>query len=876
MTGGKSSFEIKELRALRGPNRYTKYPAIFMVLNIHEYEELPSDKIPGFTERLVALLPSLQEHGCSIGEAGGFIQRLNRGTWMGHIIEHVAIELQCLSGMEVSYGKTFSTSQDSVYLVVFRYLVESVGLKAAKEAIALVEAVANGQSFDIQKTLAELMELREDDRLGTSTMSIVEEAESRKIPCLRLNHDNYVQLGYGAQQKRIQATMTCNTSAIAVEIADEKTRTKDLLKSVGIPVPLGIVTSIEKEALDFFDQQQAALVVKPEVGNHGRAVSINIRDKVKLLEAFKEAQGLHDEVIIEEFIEGKDFRLLVIDGKFVAAAQREPAHVIGDGKSTIAELINEVNLDPRRGFGHENILTNLDLDESTKRFLAKDGLSLDSKLKQGEKIYLKSTANLSQGGTATNLTDTVSPSIRLIAERIVKTIGLDCCGIDVIAHDLSLPLKESGLKVIEVNAAPGLRMHLEPTLGQKQNVAKPIVDMLFPDGYTPVPVIAVTGTNGKTTTCKLIAHSLKYSGKIVGLASTTGVEIDGNAILDGDYSGPSGARIVLSDSNVDHAVIEAARGGIVRRGLGVKELNIGVLLNIGHDHLGRDWIETQEDLSLVKSTVIETVCEGGHSILNADDPVVMSLIARASGTIILFSLDPNNSALKKHLDNGGIVITQADEQLLIRTKDLDIIVCRIDEIPITVGGIVDFNISNVMAAVGALYGLGLSIEQIRNGIKTFYPSVNQNPGRLNIFDFDRFKLIVDFGHNSDSARAFAQLLSKFKNNRKVGLCHGSGSRTDEQIIDYGRTLATVYDHIILSEFDPRNRPLLETTELVKKGLLLSGFDPANIECVAEPTKAIDHLFSIAQDNDLMVLQIDELEPTLSQIVTRHKRDRASL
>ncbi len=863
--------DIKELRALRGPNRHTRHSAIFMVLDIKEYETRPSDKIIGFPDRLVTLIPTFQEHGCSIGKPGGFIKRLQAGTWAGHIIEHIAIELQCLAGMEVGYGKTLDTSRNGIYIVVFRYLVESAGLKAAKEAVSLFEAVAEEKSFDVSQVVSELKVLREDDMLGPTTWSIVKEAKSRDIPFIRLNEDSHIQLGYGAHQKRIQASITCHTSAIAVETADEKTSVKAYLKSSGIPVPNGQVVSTQEEAIAVFNEIGAPVVVKPDVGNHGNGSTIYITELDQLKKAFQTAQTYHPDVIVEEYVYGGDFRLLVIDGNFIAAARREPAHIIGDGKSAIKDLIQKVNSDPLRGFGHEKVLTQIEIDEMTVRLLSLRGLSLDSVPGAQEMIYLKATANLSQGGTATDVTDEVNPDIRMMAERAARIIGLDCVGVDALAKDISLPLGLSGIKVVEVNAAPGFRMHLEPTHGQPRNVAKPLVDMLFPDGYTQTPVLAVTGTNGKTTTSKLIAHTLKYSGKVVGLTCTTGVSIDGKIILTGDYSGPEGAGIVIREPTVDHIVLEVARGGIVRRGLGVDEIDVGVLLNIGEDHLGADWIESQEDLRLVKSTVVEVVKKTGTSVLNADDDMTMSILDRARGNIILFSLDANNIKIKAHIENGGTVVTVDDRETIIRNRDLDIAVCTLEEIPITFGGIIDFNISNALAAIGALHGLDLPIEQIRNGIMTFFPSPNQNPGRMNIFDFQKFKVLVDYGHNPESARAMARLLPRLTRGRKIALCHGTGNRTTEQIIEYGNALASVYDYIILADFDPRDRPIGETSNLVYEGLIKGGFQEQNIEILPDPAKAVDHLFSKAKTGDLLVIQPDKLEPVMNQIMERYRQ-----
>uniref|UniRef100_UPI0040563522 cyanophycin synthetase n=1 Tax=Candidatus Electrothrix sp. TaxID=2170559 RepID=UPI0040563522 len=868
--------EIKELRALRGPNRHTLHSAIFMVLDIKEYESRPSDKIEGFSDRLVRLIPSFQKHGCSIGKPGGFIQRLKHGTWAGHIIEHIVFRSQCLAGTEVGYGKTLNTEKKGMYIVVFRYLVESVGVQAAREAVSLFEAVATGKDFDVNRVVADLKVLREDDMLGPTTWSIVEEAKSRGIPYIRLNKNSYIQLGYGAHQKRIQASITSQTSAIAVETADEKTSVKEQLKNSGIPVPNGRMVATEEEALAVFNEIGAAVVVKPDVGNHGNGSTVNITDQDQLTKAFQAAKDYCPDVIVEEYVHGFDFRLLVIDGKLVAAAKREPAHVVGDGISSIKELIQQTNADSRRGFGHEKVLTQIEIDDMTERLLSLKGLSPSSSPGKGEKIYLKTTANLSQGGTATDVTDEVSPDIRLMAERTARIIGLDCVGVDALARDISLSLDQSGVKVVEVNAAPGFRMHLDPTNGKARAVAKPLVDMLFPNGYTQVPVVAITGTNGKTTTCKLLAHTLKYSGKNVGLACTTGIEIDGHPILTGDYSGPEGAGIVVREPTVDHIVLEVARGGIVRRGLGINEADVGVLLNIGNDHIGTDWIETQRDLSLAKSTVVEVVKKSGASILNADDPVTLSVLDRACGNIILFSLHPDNPTLEDHIQEGGTVVTVDKRNVIIRNSELDIIICELEKIPITFGGIVDFNISNALAAVGALHGLHLPIEQIRNGIMTFHSSANQNPGRMNLFDFQKFKVLVDYGHNQESAQAMVKLLPRISQGRKVALCHGTGSRTDEQIIEYGTALALVFDYIVLADLDPRNRPLGETVGLVRKGLLQGGFNEEHIEIVpdaiiTDPRKAVDCLFAQAEPGDLLVIHPDELEPVLSQVMERYRQ-----
>ncbi len=863
--------EILELRALRGPNRYTRHTSIFMVLDIQEYEQLPSNIIEGFTKRLLDLMPTLQDHGCSVGGRGGFVKRLDEGTWAGHIIEHIAIELQCLAGMEIGYGKTFTTSVEGTYVVVFRYRIESAGLMAAKEAVSLFRSVAENNDYDIESAISELKILKEQDMLGPTTYSIVKEAKLRGIPSVRLNENNYIQLGYGASQKRIQASMTSQTSAIAVEVADEKSRVKENLKKIGIAVPNGYLVHSEEEAVEAFSKLDGAVVVKPDVGNHGKGATVNIIDVDQVRLAYREALKRHSEVVVEDYIKGHDYRLLVIDGKFVAAAKRKPACVVGDGSSSIQELIDIMNSDAKRGFGHEKPLTKVVVDEMTQRALFLNKLSLDDKPSLGQVVHLKNTANLSQGGTSEDVTDKVSTSIRLMVERAVVNIGLDCAGVDVLAKDISLSLMESELKVIEINAAPGFRMHLEPTVGQPRNVAKPVVDMLFPSSYEQVPIVAVTGTNGKTTTCKLIAHTLKYASQKVGLACTTGVEVDGVPILHGDYSGPEGANIIIRQPLVDSIVLEVARGGLVRRGLGVNKVDIGVLLNIGSDHVGTDWVESHDDLRLVKSTVIEAVKPLGASVINADDAGAMSVLDRARGTVILFTVSSQNLNFIRHIKDGGTgVILKEDNITIIFDKNNEICVCAIRDVPITLSGIIGFNISNALAAVGAMYGMGIPIEKIRNGIMTFYSSPNQNPGRMNLFDFKEYKVLVDYGHNPDAVRAMSKFLPKISKGRKIGLCHGTGTRTDDQLIKYGEALAIVYDYIVLTDFDQRDRSAGETIKLIEKGLIRGGFKRKQIEVFIDSSEStLDYFLSKAKIGDLLVFQIDEIEPILTQIKKRY-------
>ncbi len=864
--------KILEQRALRGPNRYSRFPAIYMLLDIGPLEETPSDVLPGFSDRLIDLVPTISEHRCSVGRPGGFIERLRRGTWAGHIVEHISLELQCLAGMEVGFGKTYGTAEHGIYKVAYRYRVESAGLLAGQAAVALVDTLISGDPFDIDAIVEQLKVLRENDMLGPSTLSIVEEARARGIPAQRLNRESLVQLGYGVKQRRIQATMTDRTTALGVEIADEKYTTKRLLEENGIPTPMGSLVDSLEEAILAARGIGFPVAVKPEVGNHGRGITACVGSESDLALAFSAANAICSKVIVERSLSGFDTRVLVINGVFVAAAVREPAHVVGDGTTTIEQLIDRTNADPRRGIGHERVLTRITVDSMTHRLLALGGHSMGDIAPAGEKIYLKSTANLSTGGTARDITDDVHEDVRLMCERVSRLVGLDCMGIDIVAKSLDQPLDPKTSGIVEVNAAPGFRMHLAPTEGTPRNVAKPLVEMLFPpEGNHEVPIIAVTGTNGKTTTARLIAHALKYQGHTVGFAGTTGVEIDGVAILTGDYSGPTGAAVVLREPTIDHAVLEVARGGIIRRGLGFDECNIGILLNVDEDHIGTDGVEDLEELGLVKSTVIEAVRGGGFSILNADDPIVAGLVGRAGGEVIFFSLNPSNELVHAHLAEGGTAVILEAGNIVIRSSLPTVDVLPVVEAPITLRGIAKFNVANALAAVAALHGLGTPVDTIRNGIRTFHSSATQNPGRMNLIDFVAFKVLVDYGHNVPAVNAMGSMLPQLTTGRKIIVAHGTGSRQDRYIKAFGAAIGRVYDHVIVAELDPRDRIVGETAALVRAGALEAGLSESDVEVVIDGQKAIDRAFELVRAGDLIVVQVDEIAPMLGRVMEHFER-----
>ncbi len=863
--------EIREIRALWGPNYFSKYRVIYMVLDIEDFEERPTDEIPGFKDRLESLIPSLEEHRCSRGYEGGFFERVERGTWMGHVVEHVAIELQCLANMEVVFGKSLGTDEEGVYQIAFGYKVEEAGLEAGRQAVRVVEEIAKGEKPDIDDIVKDLKDLRDADMLGPTTDSIVSEALSRGIPNIRLNDYSYVQLGHGKNQRRIQASMTDNTSAIAMEIADEKERTKDILDEAGIPVPRGEAVRNQEDALEAAKRLGYPVAVKPNIGNHGRGISSRVGDSEELKVAFKDAKRIDPVVVIENYLAGEDHRLLVIDGKLAAAARRDPPSVTGDGESTIKELIEEENRDPRRGVGHEKTLTEIEIDDMTKRILEHKDYTLDSVLPRGEELRLKSTANLSSGGTATDVTEAVHPKNKRTAERIADIVGLDVMGIDLIATDLKEPVGENGGGIIEVNAAPGFRMHLDPYEGKERNVAKPVIDMLFPPGSDgTIPIVAVTGTNGKTTTVRLISHILKMDGKSVGVSSTDGLFRGNDLLMRGDFSGPQGAEFVLKEKSIDHAVLEVARGGILRRGLGYDQSDVGVFLNVGRDHLGQDKINTVEKMARVKGIVVETVKPSGNAVLNAEDENVMEYKDKVKADAILFSRDPDLETVEEHLSEGGTVVTVEDENIVVKKEDNVWEVVEVSDIPITFNGKATFNVQNSIAAIASCFSLDVNLESIKNGLLSFQPSTSQNPGRMNIMDVGDIKVMIDYGHNRAAVEALSDILDDLTDGEKIVVCQGTGNREKEDIIDFGEGIGNTYDRVVINDSDPRYRKVGETAEFVKEGVLETGLPEDRVEVVIKEIESIERGFEIAEKGDLLVVQPYDIQKVIDHIESKKK------
>ena len=862
--------KIREINAMRGPNYWSvrRHKLIVMVLDLEEMETLPSNKIDGFYERLKAMFPTMYEHRCSVGEPGGFFQRVEEGTWMGHIIEHIALEIQTLAGMDVGFGRTRGYGEVGVYNVVFAYMEESVGRYAAEVSVKICEALIKGEPYDMADDIQHMRELRENSRLGPSTGSIVEEAESRGIPWIRLNKYSLCQLGYGANQKRIQATVTSETSSIGVELACDKEDTKYLLEQAEVEVPKGDIIRRERSLEEACRYVGFPLVIKPVDGNHGRGITVDIQNYEEALDAFRHAKesSRSGAIIVEKFIKGDDYRLLVINNKLVAAAKRTPAHVIGDGKSTVQELIDEVNKDPRRGYGHENVLTQITVNELTQTIIKDAGYTLESVLPKDEMLILKDTANLSTGGTAEDVTDIVHPSNISMAERISKIIDLDICGIDIATTDITKPLSETGGAVLEVNAGPGFRMHLSPTKGLPRNVAGHVIDKLFPKGDTGrIPIVAITGTNGKTTTTRLIAHMAKMNGYRVGYTTSDGVYIQNRLLMTGDCTGPASAEFVLKDPTVNFAVLESARGGLLRAGLGFKKCDIGIVTNVAADHLGLKGIHTIEQLAKVKGVIPETVLPNGYAILNADDDLVYDMRRAVNCNVALFSMDENNPRIKALQRIGGITAVYENGYVTICRGEWKMRIMKAENIPLTYGGKAKFMIQNVLPAILAANIQGFSIEDMKAALETFIPSASQTPGRLNLFKFENFTILLDYAHNPAGMLALKKFTDELDATVKVGIIAGVGDRREEDTNQIGSIAADMFDEIIIRQ-DKRLRGRTEE-ELIK--MLHDGIKMVNpnkkTTIIPSEKEAITFAVKNAVKGSLIILCSDVIPDALALV-----------
>jgi cyanophycin synthetase len=854
-------------------------------------EEWPTSRLPGLADRLLKLLPGLAHHGCSSGKPGGLLRRLEEGTWLGHVTEHVALELQGMAGTTVTRGKTRSVKgEPGVYNVMFEYDSEPLGLAAGRCAIELLDVLlppelagAEGLEricerpfegdFDLPNAVAALKAIGAANRLGPSTAAIVAEAARRGIPWQRLDRHSFIQFGTGRWQKRIRASITSDTSHLAVETAGDKDLTKQLLSAAGLPVPEGDIVRDKAGAVRVANRIGYPVVLKPLDGNHGRGVTTGVATPAEVEDAFDRAIQHRSAVLVERHFTGRDYRVLVVGGEVAAAAERRPASVISNGRDTILALIEAVNADPRRGAGHENVMTRIRLGADTEWRLARHGLTLGSVPAAGVEIVLTDTANLSTGGTAIDRTAEIHPDNAAVARRAAVAVGLDVAGIDIVMPDIARSWRDVGGGIVEVNAAPGLRMHLHPAEGTPRPVARPIVSALFPAGRpVRVPVAAITGTNGKSTTVRMVAHILSHSGKVVGFTSTSGVYVGGEMIWKGDASGPNSARRVLKDPTVDFAVLETARGGILREGLAVPEVDVGAVLNVSEDHLGLKGVNSLDDLAAVKSVVTESVRSGGMSVLNADDARTLAMARHAGGKLCLFSM---TSALTgpvgKHVSAGGLaVLRQAIgglDQIVLHEGRQQIPIIPVEGIPATHGGALEFNVQNALAAAAVCVGLGLDPDTIGRALGSFASTFEQNPGRFNVHDGHGFRVILDYAHNPAALTALLRSIRSIRpaESRLLGTISTPGDRRDEDIRAMGRIAGEEFDLVVFRELpDTRGRPAGEIVRLLSEGAREAGCSPNRIICFRSEKEATRECLLQARPGDIVVLTPSDVEAVWQQ------------
>lgn len=865
--------KILQTQVLRGPNYWSNYrkKLIWIKLDLEGYEELPTNLIPGFTNRLMEKLPSLHSHYCSPGYEGGLLERMQEGTWLGHVIEHVALEMQSLAGMDCGFGRTHGTGTYGIYDVIFSYQLENAGLYAANAAVEFVRAIAEQQEYDLLNDLRILEDIFIHEGLGPSTQALVTEAEKRKIPYKRYLDTSLILLGHGRQQKKLWASTTSKTSAIGMDIACDKELTKQILDANFIPTPKGIAISYAEDLPAAIERLGYPLAIKPVDANHGKGVSLNINTFDKALFGFELAKSYSNHIIVERFITGADYRFLVINYKVVAVAKRTPAAIVGDGISTIEDLIKIANEDPNRGVGHEKTLTTIKVDESTLAILQHHQLNLKSILPQQKILYLKETANLSSGGTASDVTDLVHPYNIFLAERAARIMELDVCGLDIISNDISIPLTSNNGAVIEINAGPGLRMHLSPTEGKPRNVAEPLLKMLFPTtASATIPIVAVTGTNGKTTVVRLISHLARFCGfHHTGSTTTEGIYINNHLIHSGDCSGPNSAEMVLQSPEVDFAVLECARGGILRSGLGFDECDISIITNITEDHLGLNGIKTLEDLADVKAVVAKSTKKSGCAILNADNQLTYEIHQNLDCQIALFSKF-QSPRIRKHCAGGGLAAYIDVEYLILQHGKDRHQVIKLSELPISFNGTATCMIMNTLPAILAAYQSNFSIEKIREGLACFYPTPENLPGRMNLFKLKDCDIMIDYAHNPGAYLELKNYLQSISSSSKIGIIGAAGDRRDEDIEHLGFLAGPLFDEIIIRhDKDGRGRTDDNISFLIRSGIKRSG-SSAQVREVSDELEAIQQVIANSKQHPFVFCAVEDVFTVTSLLSDKAK------
>ncbi len=859
--------QIQKVLKLRGPNVWANFSCLEVWIDLEEFKDTSSEMIPGFNERLMGWLPSMIEHRCSVGERGGFFERLRRGTYMGHILEHTTLELQSLAGTPVGFGRARETTVEGTYKVAIEYTDEQVAIAALNTAFEMLLAAIHDRPFDVNAEVEKLKDIAHNVCLGPSTAAIVAAAQARNIPCIRLDTESLVQLGYGSRQRRINAAETDRSGAVAEMIASDKDLTRKLLKTVGVPVADGRPVTDAEDAWVAAEELGLPVVVKPLDGNHGRGVATNLSTKEQVTLAYAAAKEEGSGVVVEQYIPGDDYRMLIIGYQLVAAARREPAQVIGNGTTKVRELVDEVNKDPLRSDGHATVLSKMRLDAVSLAVLAEQGYSTETVVPAGVKVLIRRNANLSTGGTATDVTDEVHPDIARRAVDAVRMVGLDIAGVDVVARDIKRPLREQGGAVIEVNAGPGLRMHLRPSHGSSRPVGRAIVDMMFPEMQSGrIPIVAVTGVNGKTTTTRLIAHIVGTTGKRVGMTCTDGIYIGGDRIEEGDCSGPASAKSVLMNPLVDAAVLETARGGILRAGLGFDKCDIAVVTNIGEgDHLGLSDIQTTENLAKVKRCIVEALAPTGAAVLNAEDPLVAEMAKHCPGTTVFFAKNGSHPLIMQRRAENARVAFVRDHAIALAEGEYEFTLLSLDRIPLTYNGRIGFQVENVLAAAAACWALGLPAEQIRLGLESFSAQMDKVPARFNVFEVGGATVIVDYGHNPSSLAAILAAIEPFPQQVRSAVYSVAGDRRDTDIIRQGELLGGAFDRVMLYEDQYlRGRPQGEIIGLLRAGL--SGARRTKeMQAFNTWEGAADAALRSVRPGELLLLQADSVDVAVNHL-----------
>lgn len=856
--------KIDEFMVFEGKNIYSHKKCIKMYVDLEGYRDIPTKSIKGFNNKLLTMIPVLSEHRCGIDEEHGFQKRLQEGTYLSHVCEHIILAIQNILGMDVAYGKSREIENDKYY-IIYQYMYKNSAVEIGKVAVNLINSLINRSAYNLEDSMKKIKSILKMEEIGPSTLAVITEAKKRNIPVTKIGEESIFQLGYGKQSKMVEATISNNTSCIAVDIASDKLLTKEILYNQYLPVAEGGMVRNTLDLLIKAEKIGYPIVLKPRFGNQGKGVLVNIKNEKEAIKGYEVLSKNYKDIMIEKNIFGRDYRICVVDGRVVAVSERIPPYVIGDGMKTVKDLIDELNKDTMRGEDHEKPLTKVKLNDELKTYIGKMGYDLNTIVPKGKKLVLRENANLSTGGKAIDSTDIICKENIDICEMTAKSIGLDICGIDICCEDIGKPITKDGA-IIEVNAAPGIRMHHYPSEGKSRNVAGAIVDMMFKNTPKDIPVVSVTGTNGKTTTTRLISYVLGKLGNSVGMTTTSGIYINNKCIYKGDTTGYYSARTVLTNRNVEAAVLETARGGIIRKGLAYDLADIAVITNITEDHLGIDGIETLEDLAYVKALVAEAVKEDGYVVLNADDPISVTIIKRVKSKRAMFSKDKYNPILRKNIKNGGYGVYVHEKIMYVESDKCIVPIVNVKDIKITLEGKLDYNIENAMAACAALVGLNVDYSIIKEGLMRFYGDEDFNPGRFNMYNVNGVMVVLDYGHNIEGYKAVLKGAQNITHNRLIGVIGVPGDRTNSSVEEVGKIAGENFDYIYIKEDrDRRGRNVGEIAKLLERGVIKSGFDHKKIGIVLDERDALEKAIESAKPGDLIITFFEEYNPLVELV-----------